>query len=150
MIVDIRPEKDSKFGNSNNYYFYQNNEGQIIFCLTPNPPIYGFDRKETNQYLPQIAKRMISLLLRLKNLKIRRTWRGLYPDTPDGAPIVGKVKDVEGYINAVGMCGQGYMLGPGLGELIYRIVSNSLTSNDEIILEELSLYRDFGHVEMLK
>lgn len=150
MVVDIRPGEDKKFGDSNNYYFYQNDEGQIIFCLTPNPPIYGLDRKETSQYLPQIAKRMILLLPRLKNLKIRRTWRGLYPDTPDGAPIVGKVKDLDGYINAVGMCGQGYMLGPGLGELIYRIVINSLTSNDEIILDELSLYRDFGHVEILK
>ncbi len=39
---------------------------------------------------------------------------------------------------------------PGLGELIYRILNNSLTSNDEIILEELSLYRDFGQEEMLK
>jgi len=150
MVVDIRPSEDNKFGGSKNYYFYQNNEGQIVFCLTPDPPIYGLDRKETSFYLPQIAKRMISLLPRLKNLKIRRTWRGLYPDTPDGAPIVGKIKNLEGYINAVGMCGQGYMLGPGLGELIYRIVINSLTSNDEIILEELSLYRDFGHVEMLK
>lgn len=150
MVVDIRPGKDTKFGDSNNYYFYQNNEGQIIFCLTPNPPFYGTDRKETSKYLPQIAKRMITLLPRLKNLKIRRTWRGLYPDTPDGAPIVGKVKNLEGYINAVGMCGQGYMLGPGLGELIYRIVNNSLTPNDGIILEELSLYRDFGQEEMLK
>ncbi|QEE16565.1 hypothetical protein DSAG12_02395 [Promethearchaeum syntrophicum] len=35
-------------------------------------------------------------------------------------------------------------------ELLYRIVNNPLTSNDEIILEELSLYKDFGHVEMLK
>ena len=61
-----------------------------------------------------------------------------------------EVKNFEGYINAVGMCRQGYMLGPGLGELIYRIVNNSLTSNDEIILEELSLYRDFGHIEILK
>ena len=57
---------------------------------------------------------------------------------------------MKNYINAVGMCGQGYMLGPGLGELLYRVVNNSLTSNDEIILEELSLNRDFGHVEMLK
>jgi len=150
MVVDIRPSEDKKFGDSKNYYFYQNNEGQIVFCLTPDPPIYGLDRNETSQYLPQIAKRMILLLPRLKNLKIRRTWRGLYPDTPDGAPIVGKVKNIEGYINAVGMCGQGFMLGPGLGELIYRIVINTLTADDEIILEELSLYRDFGQVELLK
>ena len=36
MVVDIRPSTDGKFGNSKNYYFYQNNEGKIIFCLTPN------------------------------------------------------------------------------------------------------------------
>lgn len=39
--------------------------------------------------------------------------------TPDGFPIVGKSGDI--FINAIGMCGQGFMLGPGLGELITRI-----------------------------
>lgn len=150
MVVDIRPSTDSRFGNSKNYYFYQNNEGQIIFCITPDPPIHGHNREETSQFLPQIAKRMINLLPRLKNLKVRRTWRGLYPDTPDGAPIVGKVKDIENYINAVGMCGQGYMLGPGLGEMISRLIRGEITEDDQVILDELSLYRDFDKVEKLK
>jgi hypothetical protein len=55
---------------------------------------------------------------RLANIRVRRTWRGLYPMTPDGFPIVGWAKEVEGYLLAVGMCGQGLMLGPGLGELL--------------------------------
>ncbi len=150
MVVDIRPCEDKHFGNSKNYYFYQNNEGQIIFCITPDPPIYGLGHEETSSFLPQIAKRMIRLLPRLKNIKVRRTWRGLYPDTPDGAPIVGKVNNVEGFINTAGLCGQGYMLGPGLGELIARLVQDKLNKHDKIILDELSLYRDFGSVEMLK
>ena len=150
MVIDIRPGTDPRFGNSNNYYYYQNNEGQVIFCLTPNPPIYGFDHEETSLYLPQVAKRMIQMHPRLRNLKIRRTWRGLYHDTPDGAPIVGKVKNLPGFINAVGMCGQGYMLGPGVGEVVSRIIRDALSEKDAIILEELSLYRDFGSVEMLK
>ena len=150
MVVDIRPCEDPTFGNSKNFYFYQNNEGQLIFCITPDPPIYGHDREETSQFLPQIAKRMVDLVPRLKNLKVRRTWRGLYPDTPDGAPIIGKVKEIENLINAVGMCGQGFMLGPGIGEVISRLIRDVLTEDDKIILEELSLYRDFGQVEMLK
>ncbi|WP_457557014.1 NAD(P)/FAD-dependent oxidoreductase [Candidatus Harpocratesius sp.] len=150
MVVDIRPCTDSIFGNSKNFYFYQNNEGQIIFCITPDPPYFGHDREETSQFLPQIAKRMIKLLPRLKNIKVRRTWRGLYPDTPDGAPIVGLVKEIENYINAIGMCGQGYMLGPGIGELISRLIQDKLTDNDHIILNELTLYRDFGVIEQLK
>ncbi|MFX1293222.1 MAG: NAD(P)/FAD-dependent oxidoreductase, partial [Promethearchaeota archaeon] len=150
MIVDIRPYVDPKFGNSKNYYFYQNKEGKIIFCLTPDPNIPGLNRRETSSFLPQISKRMIQLLPRLRNIKIRRTWRGLYPMTPDGNPIVGKVNEIEGYINAVGMCGQGFMLGPGLGELLSRILTKKTSSKDKEILETLSYIRDFGLEEELK
>jgi sarcosine oxidase subunit beta len=150
MIVDVRPFTDEKFGNSKNYYFYQNNEGKILFCLTPNPNIIGIDRRETSSFLPQIAKRMVQLLPRLKNIKIRRTWRGLYPMTRNGNPIVGKVENVDGYINAIGMCGQGFMLGPGLGELINRIVRDKTTPADDLILSNLNPKNGFFNEEVLK
>jgi len=150
MVVDIRPADDPRWGNSKNYYFYQNIHGQVIFCLTPNPSIVGTDRQETSSFLPQVTRRMIDLLPRLKNLKVRRTWRGLYPMTPDGSPIVGPIRDIEGYINAIGMCGQGYMIGPGLGEVLARFIADTPTKEDEEVLNEFSLYRDFGSVEKLK
>ncbi|MBA7635139.1 D-amino acid dehydrogenase [subsurface metagenome] len=150
MVVDIRTCSDPKFGDSKNYYFYQNKEGKIFFCLTPDPNILGTDRKETSSFLPQISKRMIQLLPRLRNIKVRRTWRGLYPMTPDGNPIVGKINEIEGYINAVGMCGQGFMLGPGLGELLSRLLTEKTTSRDKEILETLSYIRNFGVEEELK
>jgi len=123
---------------------------KIIFCLTPSPNILGTDRRETSSFLPQISKRMIQLLPRLKNIKVRRTWRGLYPMTPDGNPIVGNINEINGYINAVGMCGQGFMLGPGLGELLSRILTEKISSKDKEILESLSYNRDFGIEEELK
>ncbi|TKJ19612.1 MAG: sulfurtransferase [Promethearchaeota archaeon Loki_b32] len=150
MIVDIRPCSDPKFGDSKNYYFYQNKEGKIIFCLTPNPNILGTDRRETSSFLPQISKRMIQLLPRLRNIKIRRTWRGLYPMTPDGNPIIGTVNEIQGYINAVGMCGQGFMLGPGLGELLSRLLTEKMSFRDKEILDTLSFTRNFGVEEELK
>jgi sarcosine oxidase subunit beta len=150
MVVDIRPCVDPKFGNSKNYYFYQNKEGKILFCLTPNPSIIGTDRSETSSFLPQVSKRMIQLLPRLKNIKVRRTWRGLYPMTPDGNPIIGKVDEIEGYVNAIGMCGQGFMLGPGLGELLKRLLTENTTSQDIEILDSLSYKRQFYGEEVLK
>jgi len=150
MVIDIKPAIDGKFGNSKNYYFYQNKEGKIIFCLTPEPNIPGIDRQETSSFLPQITKRMVNLLPRLKNIKIRRTWRGMYPMTQDGNPIIGKIGDVEGYINAVGMCGQGFMLGPGLGELISRLITEKLTSRDQEMLRELAYNRDYYKIEDLR
>jgi sarcosine oxidase subunit beta len=87
---------------------------------------------------------------KLGNLKIRRTWRGLYPMTPDGSPIIGRSRELEGYVDAIGMCGQGYMLGPGVGALVARIVTNELRPGDAAILGELSPSRVFGGVEALK
>jgi len=145
MVVDIRPAEGSK-----NYYFYQHGPGPIVFCITPDPPIVGTDRRETSVFLPMVARRMVDLMPKLANIKVRRTWRGLYPMTPDGFPIVGRAQELEGYIYAVGMCGQGYMLGPGVGVLLTHLVQDDLTPQDEGILEELSPYREFGGEEKLK
>ncbi|MBF0242455.1 MAG: FAD-binding oxidoreductase [Desulfamplus sp.] len=145
MLVDLRPGPGSK-----NYYFYQNAHGHIIFCITPDPPILGFDKRETSLFLPQVASRMLNLMPRLKNIRVRRVWRGLYPMTPDGSPIVSWNKDVPGLLHATGMCGQGYMLGPGVGEIISRMVTDQLTESDKIVIDEFSLYRSFGGEEALK
>ena len=91
---------------SANYYFYQNNEGQVIFCLTPKHLIKGTASESTSVFLPQVTKRMVSLFPKLANLKIRRTWRSYYPMTPDGFPVVGPTKEYPNFINAVRMCGQ--------------------------------------------
>ena len=144
MVVDLRPGLDSQ-----NYYFYQNTEGQVVFCITPEPPIKGTDSRSTSAYLPQVSRRMIELFPKLKNIKVRRTWRGQYPATPDGFPIIGKT-EVEGFILAVGMCGQGFMLGPGIGKLITRMLTNKLSKDDEENLNSLSLYRQFGGEEKFK
>ena len=145
MVVDLRPAKGSK-----NFYFYQNAEGQVVFCITPDPPVVGTDRRSTSVFLPQIAKRMVALLPRLGNLKVRRVWRGLYPMTPDGAPLVGYAPGVPGLFLAAGMCGQGYMLGPGIGALIARTLAGEPTADDRAVLEDLRPDRAFRGMEALK
>jgi glycine/D-amino acid oxidase-like deaminating enzyme len=145
MVVDIRPVAGSA-----NYYFYQHATGQVIFCITPQPSLWGHDVRETSSFLPMVARRMVDLIPRLKTLRVRRTWRGLYPMTPDGFPIVGWAREIEGFMLAVGMCGQGFMLGPGLGELIGRMVLGATTADDRETLTYLSPYREFKGQEKLK
>jgi sarcosine oxidase subunit beta len=70
--------------------------------------------------------------------------------TPDGSPLVGWSREVSGYLMAIGMCGQGFMLGPGLGELLSRIVRAEATPEDEETLSILSPYRAFAGQEALK
>ncbi len=145
MIVDMRP-----FGKSANFYFYQHFTGQIVFCITPLPNLWGFDTRETSEFLPLVARRLIELLPILQNIRVRRTWRGLYPMTPDGFPILGFIPEVKGFLQAAGMCGQGFMLGPGIAELIARLINNNLAKNDQSILNAFSPQRHFLSQEMLK
>lgn len=145
MVVDIRPAPGST-----NYYFYQHITGQIIFCITPDPNAWGFDVNETSNFLPMVSKRMIEIMPRLGNIRVRRTWRGLYPMTPDGFPIIGWSTEINNFLLGIGLCGQGFMLGPSTGELLSRLAKNELTPKDKEILPLLAPDRQFSGQELLK
>ena len=55
--------------------------------------------------------------------------------TPDGVPIVGKVPDLEGMYLGVGMCGQGFMLGPGVAENLAALIVEGKPVIDEEVFE---------------
>ncbi len=149
LVVDIRPGTE---GRTANFYFGQNERGQVIFCYTPVKPISGTDVSATSEFMPVIARRLIDLIPRLKNMLVRRVWRGLYPMTPDGIIILDKVKEVRGMYLSVGMCGQGFMLGPGIGLNMANFIIHGEPVVDRKIFDSLSFYRDFyaGRSEALK
>lgn len=145
MIVDIR----SRPGSSN-FYFYQHPSGKVIFCVTPNPQVWGNLDRDTSAFLPLASKRLIETMPKLANLRVRRTWRGTYPMTPDGNPILGEVEGIEGFLLATGACGQGFMLGPGVGQLLTHLVQGSLSEQEQQCLYSMRLNRDWTSMEKLK
>jgi sarcosine oxidase subunit beta len=149
LVVDMRPGPEGK---TLNFYFGQNNEGQIIFCYTPKPVILGQDRHNTSEFLPILAARMISLVPRLRHLLVRRTWRGCYPMTPDGVPVIDNVEAIKGLTLAVGMCGQGFMLGIGVGQDVASLAIDGKTILPPEAHDAVRFDRDFwaGKTEALK
>ena len=141
LVVDLRPGPDGK---TSNFYFGQTAEGQLIFCYTPRPLLPGEDRESTSEFLPIVARRLVSLIPRLRHLLVRRVWRGLYPMTPDGVILVDRVREVDGVTLAVGMCGQGFMLGPGVGRLVAALVAGEPPTISAEALSAISFYRSFG------
>ncbi len=149
LVVDMRPGPEGKTAN---FYFGQNDEGQIIFCYTPKELFIGNNRESLSEFLPILAARMISLIPRMRHLLVRRVWRGCYPMTPDGVPIVDNVPELEGLTLAVGMCGQGFMLGPGVGQEVAALVVDGKSSLPEEAHHRIRYGRDFNQtsVEALK
>ncbi len=140
LIVDLRP---GPWGKTANFYFGQNSEGQIIFCYTPKELFLGFNRESTSEFLPILANRMISLVPRMRHLLVRRIWRGCYPMTPDGVPLVDNVQEIEGVTLAVGMCGQGFMLGPGVGQEVAALALDRKTSLPKEAHDKIRYGRDY-------
>lgn len=149
LVVDVRPGPGSA-----NVYCYQTHLGHVMFCLTPDPPILAdgepSDHGETSAFLPQAARRLTALIPRLGGARVRRTWRGVYPMTPDGSPLLGASRHLDGLVHAAGMCGQGFMLGPGVGTLVARLLRDELREHDQDTLEAWSPARAFQRSEALR
>jgi sarcosine oxidase subunit beta len=141
LVVDVRPGPE---GRTANFYFGQTHDGSVIFCYTPSPIIPGEDRRCTSQFLPIIAKRLMDLMPRFKGLVIRRLWRGLYPMTPDGMPIIGQSPNVQGFYLAVGMCGQGFMMGPAVARNMAHYIARGKPYLEPDLFDALSPTRDFN------
>jgi len=87
----------------------------------------------------------------IKNVDVRRTWRGLYANTKDGNPFFGFDKNYPGLFHAVGMGGQGFMLGCGLGKLLVRVIQDRKRADgfDDVALKEFDPHRVFEEKEEL-
>ena len=149
LVVDIRPGVE---GRTANFYFGQNSEGPIIFCYTPIKIFPGEDRRCTSEFMPIMARRLVDLIPRLKNLTIRRLWRRLYPMTPDGVAVVGKPSNVNSFYLGIGMCGQGLMMGPGVAKNLSSLIVKGKPDINKDVFNLLSPDRDFysGKKEVLK
>ncbi|MBI4676438.1 MAG: FAD-binding oxidoreductase [Elusimicrobia bacterium] len=145
LVVDLRATPGAK-----NCYFYQNSINRIVFCLTPDPLYPGTDHRSHSSFLPVVSRKIVDLLPRMAGIRVRRVWRGCYPQTPDGSPVVGEAPDARGCYFGAGLCGQGLMLGPGLAEDLVSLMTKGKPVTEGAAWALLRLDRDFGKVEALK
>ena len=92
------------------------------FLLGSTREFVGFNRQNTLSGIRKIVKQTAAVLPALKNLQIIRTFAGLRPYTPDGLPILGPVKSLDGFFMAAGHEGDGIALSPITGNLVSQIL----------------------------
>jgi glycine/D-amino acid oxidase-like deaminating enzyme len=102
----------------------------------------GFNKSVTHEGICKMARDNLKIVPKLKNVHIIRVFAGLRPYTPDGLPILGKVKALEGFILAAGHEGDGIALSPITGDLISELILKGKTHIpiDDFCLERF--YKD--------
>ncbi|MFW6129030.1 MAG: NAD(P)/FAD-dependent oxidoreductase [Candidatus Aminicenantaceae bacterium] len=137
MLVDYR--KDG-------CYFQQLVTGQVIGCYTPDPSVPGIRHDASLGFLIEMAKRMVRLVPELEKATILRHWAGCYTMTPDGNPIV-DLTPIDNLYVASGMCGHGFMFGPGICKHLSHFILHDQWDTD---FSEFSISRSFESKESLK
>jgi sarcosine oxidase subunit beta len=82
----------------------------------------GYDKNTTHEALKAILRHATRHVPFLKGIHAIRSFAGLRPYTPDGLPILGPVREVEGFIMAAGHEGDGIALSPVTGKIISDLV----------------------------
>ncbi len=137
MIVDYR---------SDGCYFYQRTNGQVIGCYTPYPNKPGIHTEASLEFLVEMSRRTARLVPELRSARVIRHWGGSYEMTPDGSPILDRTA-VEGFYVASGMCGHGFMFGPGIGKYMSEIMLDDRYPFD---WSEFRSDREFSRAELMK
>jgi sarcosine oxidase subunit beta len=102
---------------SNGTYFSQTMRGEICGGVSDPQEPSSMNTNSSARFLGRMCSSLTSILPKLANIKILRQWAGYYDETPDGNPILGRVKEVDGFIQLNGFGGHGFMLAPAIGKL---------------------------------
>ena len=91
----------------------------------------GFSPEVTSSGVAQIFSATMSLCPGLLRAKVRRTWAGLRPMTPDGLPILGREPKLEGLWYATGHGRNGILLA-GITGVLLRQQMDGMSSAYEL------------------
>ncbi len=110
-------------------YMHRQSGGVLIGMADPKDGP-GFDDSVNWNFLPDVVERAMARLPMLERAAIRTAWGGLYENTPDKHPIVGRIEGVDGFLSAAGFSGHGVMHAPAIGELVAELIVDGRTSLD--------------------
>lgn len=111
-------------------YCQQTPHGSLVMGIGDPQEPKGYDIGHSWQFLQEMCRIMTGLLPVLKDVRVVRQWSGLYTMTPDAHPILGGVPGLDGYLQAVGFSGHGFMLAPVVGEIMAEMAMGRDTCLD--------------------
>ena len=98
-------------------YFHR--EGPAVLTGMSNPDeIVGFNQSVDPNWELTHLEAAITRLPILEKAGIASRWAGLYENSPDAHPILGRITEVEGFYCIGGFSGHGFQHGPACGLLL--------------------------------
>ncbi len=125
-------------------YFRQEKAGGVVMGYGDPKELPSTKVNSTFDFAKTMAHQILDLMPVLRDVRVVRQWAGSYNMSPDAQPILGTVDGVEGYYQAVGFSGHGFMLAPAVG----RAMAEMMLGKDTFVdVSYLSVNRFKGGVD---
>ena len=102
--------------NHGTFYLVPKRDGRVIVGATQEPEIW--DRRPTLGGVAELSRAALALVPTLSDALFLRSWGGLRPTTPTGAPILGPIPGWDGLLLAIGHHRNGVLLSGITGETL--------------------------------
>lgn len=98
----------------------------ILAASDPDNYAQGLSEEEISYFCRMAPKRLPALARAVP----RGNWAGIYDDTPDYHPILGRLPQYEGLYCAAGFSGHGFKLSPSVGQWMAQLIMTGTGPTD--------------------
>jgi sarcosine oxidase subunit beta len=119
-------------------YFSQSTRGEIVGGLGNDYAPHGLVQTSSTTFLARYGRSLVGAVPRLADVKVLRQWAGCYDLTPDQNPVFGPIDEIDGFFQASGFMGHGFMMAPVVGRLLAEHIA---TGQMTPLLERWNLRR---------
>ena len=104
----------------------QTARGEFVAGSTETSPPVGL--RSTYEFATRSARKILDIFPGFADVAVLRQWTGLIDMTPDHAPLLGPVPEVEGFFLDCGWGGHGLSGAPAAGALLARLILHGARS----------------------
>jgi sarcosine oxidase subunit beta len=125
-------------------YFMRTESGRVLMGWSDPDEPTGYNTAFDPAFVEVVAEKAVERVPILKTAQIntRKSWAGLYANSPDRHCILGEAPNLRGFYLANGFSGHGMMHAPAVGMILADLILDGKT--DLIDLEAVSLARFEG------
>ncbi|MCX4825020.1 FAD-binding oxidoreductase [Streptomyces sp. NBC_01142] len=128
-------------------YFHNDSAGGLVLGLSDPRQEPGFGREFSREWLEPFRAAAERRAPALAGLKTVGGWAGLYEMTPDRNALIGRAREVVGFLYATGFSGHGFLQAPAVGEIVRDLC---LDRTPFIDVGPLSASRFEGHAAAVR
>jgi len=116
-VPDLDPATPFTIDFDTTFYFHGEGRGLLLGMSDPDETP-GFRLGRSDDWLPRLGEVIGRRAPALADVGIATGWAGLYEMTPDHNALIGRAREVEGFLYATGFSGHGFLMGPAVGEVV--------------------------------